>query len=75
MRRLKLDAHPELMPMMFGNYKRLVYLAQTDDAALRERAEAAAAFLGLAFEQRRTGYGELQPSLVQFVDRGCRCLS
>ena len=40
-RGLKLDAHPELVPMMFGNYKRLVYLAQTDDDALRARAEAA----------------------------------
>ena len=66
-RGLKLDVHPDLVPMMFGNYKRLVYLAQTDNAALRERAEKAAAFLGLAFELRRTGYGELQPSLVQFV--------
>jgi len=66
-RGLKLDVHPELVPMMFGNYKRLVYLAQTDNASLRERAEKAATFLGLAFELRRTGYGELQPSLVQFV--------
>ena len=63
-RPFKLDIHPELVPMVFGNYKRLIYLAQTDDAALRERAEAAAAFLGLAYEQRRTGYGELEPSLV-----------
>ncbi len=67
-RPLKLDVHPELLPLVFGNYKRLVYLAQTDDDALRERAQSAARFLGLAFEQRRTGYGELQPSLVQFVD-------
>ena len=71
-RGLKLDVHPELVPMMFGNYKRLVYLAQTDNAALRERAEKAATFLGLAFIERRTGYGELQPSLVQFVNRGAR---
>jgi Protein of unknown function (DUF1638) len=71
-RGLKLDVHPELLPMMFGNYRRLIYLAQTDNPALRERAEKAATFLGLAFEQRRTGYGELQPSLVQFVDRGAR---
>lgn len=71
-RGLKLDVHPELLPMMFGNYKRLIYLAQTDNAALRERAEAAATFLGLAFEQRRTGYGELQPSLVQFVNVSAR---
>ena len=69
-RGLKLDVHPELVPMMFGNYKRLVYLAQTDNAALRERAEKAATFLGLAFIERRTGYGELQPSLVRFVGAG-----
>ena len=67
-RPFKLDTHPELLPMMFGNYTRLIYLAQTDNADLLARAEAAAAFLGLRFEVRRTGYGELQPSLVQFVD-------
>jgi len=64
----KLDAHPELIPMMFGNYRRLVYLAQTDNDDLRERAAAAATTLGLAFEVRRTGYGELQPSLTRFVN-------
>ena len=68
-RGLKLDTHPELLPLMFGNYTRLVYLAQTDNPDLRARAQAAAAFLGLRFEERRTGYGELQPSLVQFVER------
>ena len=66
-RGLKLDVHPQLVPMMFGNYRRLVYLAQTDDPALHDRAVAAAAFLGLAFEQRRTGYGELVPSLTRFA--------
>ena len=65
---LKLDRHPELKPMIFGNYKRLVYLAQTDDPALAERARNAADYLGVAFEQRRTGYGELLPSLQRFVD-------
>ena len=69
-RGLKLDVHPQLVPMMFGNYRRLVYLAQTDDPALRERAVAAAAFLGLAFEQRRTGYGDLVPSLTRFASGG-----
>jgi hypothetical protein len=67
-RPFKLDTHPELLPMMFGNYTRLMYLAQTDNADLKARAEAAADFLGLRFEMRRTGYGELQPSLVEFVD-------
>jgi hypothetical protein len=63
----RLDTHPELVEVMFGNYVRVVYLAQTDDAGLRERARAAADFLGLAYEERRTGYGELVPSLTRFV--------
>ncbi len=58
--------------MMFGNYRRLVYLAQTDDPALDRSAEDAAAFLGLAYERRRTGYGELVPSLTRFVREPAR---
>ncbi len=69
---LKLDVHPELLPMFFGNYRRLVYLAQTDDDALVEQARAAAAFLGLEFEHRRTAYGDLQPSLEGFVEGASR---
>ena len=68
----RLDTHPELVQVMFGNYTRLMYLAQTDDPSLRERARAAAAFLGLAYEERRTGYGELVPSLTRFVDVAAR---
>ncbi len=66
-RGLGLDRHPQLKPMMFGNYRRLVYLAQTDDADLDRRAEEAAAYLGLAYERRRTGYGDLRSSLETFV--------
>jgi hypothetical protein len=68
-RALKLDTHPELLPLVFGNYRRLVYLAQTDDGTLDRRAEEAAAFLGLEYERHRTGYGELVPSLTRFVGR------
>ncbi len=64
---LKLDVHPELLPMFFGNYRRVVYLSQTDDPALVERGRAAATFLGLAFEHRPSGYGDLRPSLERFV--------
>ncbi len=60
---LKLDKHPELVPAFFGNYEKLVYLAQTEDAELDERARAAADFLGLAYERRFTGYGDLEPWL------------
>jgi hypothetical protein len=66
---LGLDRHPELLPMYFGNYTRLVYLAQTDDPALVERAEAAAHRLGLALLVERTGYGELETTMVE-ISRG-----
>ncbi len=69
-RGLGLDRHPELLPQYFGNYRRLLYLAQTDDDDLRARAQAAAERLGLDYEERRTGYGDLVPSLTRFVERG-----
>jgi hypothetical protein len=56
---LGLDRHPELRDDYFGNYKRLVYLAQLEDAGLRTAARAAAARLGLDYEYRYTGYGEM----------------
>jgi hypothetical protein len=67
-RGLGLDRHPELLGQYFGNYRRLLYLAQTDDADLRARAHAAAERLGLEYEERRTGYGDLVPSLTRFVE-------
>ena len=63
MRPLGLDRHPELAKDFFGNYEKVVYLAQTDDSALDAVAENAARWLGLAYEKRRTGYGELAPAL------------
>ncbi|MBC8364629.1 MAG: DUF1638 domain-containing protein [Actinobacteria bacterium] len=61
---LGLDRHPELHNDYFGNYTRLVYLSQVDDPELVTAAEAAADRLGLRFELRRTGYGELATSIV-----------
>ncbi len=66
-RGLKIDRHPELLPMYFGHYRTLVYLAQTDDPALTEKAQAAADKLGLRFERRFTGYGELASALEAAV--------
>ena len=51
--------HPELLPLYFGNYEKIVYLAQTRNEDLAKRAMAAAQKLGLAYEYRFTGYGEL----------------
>lgn len=59
------DKHPELIPMMFGNYTKLVYQAQTDDPALDAKARAAAERLGLAYERRFTGYGDLATAMAR----------
>jgi len=67
---LGLDRHPELMTDYFGSYRRLVYLAQTDDPELTAKAEAAAATLGLAFERRMTGYGDLAPTIQNAISGG-----
>ena len=58
-----LDKHPELRDMYFGNYEKLVYQAQTEDAALTEKAKRCAERLGLRFERRFTGYGDLAHAL------------
>ncbi len=60
---LGIDRHPELLPMYFGNYRLLVYLAQVEKPGMVEAGQRAAKRLGLAFETRVTGYGELQNSL------------
>ena len=63
-RPLGLDRHPQLREMYFGNYTKLVYQAQTDDPALTTLAQSHAQKLGLAFERRFTGYGDLGPALA-----------
>lgn len=62
---LGLDRHPELRDTYFGNYTALVYLAQTEDAVLTAKARDIADRMGLAFERRQTGYGDLETALAQ----------
>ncbi len=64
MKPLGLDRHPELAKDFFGNYQKVVYLAQTDDPQLDRVAEDAAKMLGLAYERRSTGYGDLSEALA-----------
>ena len=64
-RPLGLGPHPELRDMYFGNYTKLVYQAQTNDLALDAKAEDCAKRLGLAYERRFTGYGDLATALSQ----------
>ena len=60
---LGMDRHPELLPLYFGNYTKIVFLAQTRNEDLAKKAMAAAKRLGLAYEYRFTGYGELERDL------------
>ncbi|PRX32750.1 Protein of unknown function [Meinhardsimonia xiamenensis] len=64
---LGLDRHPELRDAYFGHYEKLVYLAQTDDPALDAKARECAARLGLAYERRFTGYGDLARELQAWL--------
>ena len=68
---LGLDRWPELLDDYFGNYRRLVYLAQIDDPELSNEAQAAAHRLGLTFERRLVGYGDMEPELIS-IGRGQR---
>lgn len=60
---LKLTEHPELRDAYFGNYRRLVFLSQTDNSAHLAAAKKAARQLDLEFEHVHCGYGALQTSL------------
>jgi len=63
---LGLEKHPELKDAYFGNYRKLVYLAQTEDENLTTKARKAAERLGLEFERHFTGMGEFE----KFMERG-----
>jgi len=63
-RPMGLDRHPELRAQIFAGYERLVYLAQTEDAALDAEAARCAARLGLGYDRRFTGYGDLAGALA-----------
>jgi hypothetical protein len=64
---LGLDRHPELLSDYFRHYTKLVYLAQVEDQELQAKAEDAARKLGLAYEYRFTGYGDLSDALQRLA--------
>ena len=66
---LGIAKHPQLLPVYFGNYKKLVYLAQVDSPEACVMGQGAADRLGLAFECRVTGYGALDSSLRQVNEK------
>ena len=58
---LGLDRHPELLPVYFGNYRRVVLLSQSDDPAVVDAASAAAGRLGLDVRARAHRASHLSP--------------
>ena len=63
---LGLDKHPELIDTYFGNYTKLVYLAQTNDEVLKKKAAECARKLNLEFEYKLTGYGDLKNTFIKW---------
>jgi hypothetical protein len=75
LRGLGLDRQPGLLPVYFGNYRRLVYLAQTEDPELQSLARRHAAFLGLDYLYRFCGDGPLSLTLRPGLSMEERCPS
>lgn len=63
---LGIDKHPQLLEVYFSNYKRLVFLAQTENKALTELAKNCASRLNLKFKRIFTGYGDMNSTINHF---------
>lgn len=61
---LGLDRFAHLRDAYFSNYKNVVYLAQTENEALKQQARAAADRLQLDFVYKFVGYGELADAIT-----------
>lgn len=57
---LGLDRRADMVDFVFANYQKLVFMPQVEDEALERKARAIAAKLGLAYEYRFCGYGDLE---------------
>ena len=66
-RGLGLDRHPELIPMLFGNYDGVLYLRQVPNPRLAAKAQEIGAYLGLPLEINDVGLGELETRLADLV--------
>jgi uncharacterized protein DUF1638 len=66
-RGLGLDRHPDLKPMLFGNYEAVLYLRQVPNRRLGEKAEQIARYLELPLEMVDVGLGELEDRLAELV--------
>ncbi|MGC9962041.1 MAG: DUF1638 domain-containing protein [Acidimicrobiales bacterium] len=67
MSELGLDRHPELWADYFGNYRRVVWLAQQATEALEQEARSIATRFGLPLEIVHTGSGGLDAELHRLI--------
>jgi hypothetical protein len=67
-RGLGLDRHPDLKPMLFGNYEAVLYLRQAPNPRLADKARDIAAYLELPLEINDVGLGELEERLAALVE-------
>ena len=72
---LGLDKRPELAPLYFGNYRRLLYLSQTPTEKLVAKARTIADQMDWEFEHRPVGYGDLETRLVELMRNGAKTAS
>jgi len=64
---LGLSTHPELMSTYFGNYRRLVYLSQSESPKLEAQARSHAEYLGLEFMHKHTGLAQIGKNISEVV--------
>ncbi len=64
---LGLDKHPELKSTYFGNYRRLVYLSQSDPPRFAAQARGHAEYLGLEYLHLHTGLDRVGEKLKEQV--------
>ena len=69
MKGMGLRDRPQLRDIYFAHYKRVLYISQTDDAALVEKARRAAATLQLEYEYHYTGFGDYTAFLHNLCNR------
>ena len=66
---LMIDKKPELLDIFFKNYKKIMYLAQTENINLQKKAIEISMRLKLEYEYRLVGFGDLEKSLSLLKNR------
>ncbi len=66
-RGLGIESNPELKSTYFGNYRRLLYLSQSNSPALEALARGHAEWLGLDYQFRYTGLRQVKGNIEERI--------